>query len=467
MAIGNLIEQEDMAKGLPDDVLMREAEQPSGQLPQFLLISEVKRRADMRKRYQLQMQEMEPTVAEQIMQEGIAGVAQPPPEIQQAMNGGPPPMQPPMNVSPQPMAVPPPMAGPPQQPPTQMAYQGGVVGMQNGGTFPGLAREKIRQMQSIPNVFIEDGNKFNPASLGDISSTEMSMAQPVNMGIPSVVPMAYGGIVKMQDMGQVPDDFGSMRDLPEGMTREKFQELSEEEQNRYLQSLRDTETLTRELKSVAAPPAWIYDKLVLDPLKAVSEMTGAGDYASRAARALSLADKTKPTAFEGPQIYGESMGMVKNWLGQTSSARDAEKYLRSPIDAAILYGTNGTNGTNGTRERINKLVDKSLIKEPEFDPNLKGGDAGLGGQALDQLVPPVVTGTTDGTAAGIATDGTAPLEDLPGLLKALGDLRKTKFTHPYKGLEEFITRSEGRSAEARKQAKYDAGTQAIDRKSVV
>ena len=140
MAIGNLIEQEDMAKGLPDDVLLQEAQQPSGQLPQFLLISEVQRRTDMRKRYQLQMQEMEPTVAEQIMQEGIAGVAQPPPEIQQAMNGGPPPMQPPMNVSPQPMAIPPPMAGPPQQPPIQMAYQGGVVGMQDGSVVPGFGR---------------------------------------------------------------------------------------------------------------------------------------------------------------------------------------------------------------------------------------------------------------------------------------------------------------------------------------
>jgi len=110
--------------------LLREAQQPSGQLPQFLLISEVQRRTDMRKRYQLQMQEMEPTVAEQIMQEGITGVAQPPPEIQQAMNGGPPPMQPPMNGGP------PPMAGPPQQPPTQMAYQGGVVGMQGGRQVP-------------------------------------------------------------------------------------------------------------------------------------------------------------------------------------------------------------------------------------------------------------------------------------------------------------------------------------------
>jgi hypothetical protein len=179
MAIGNLLEQEDMAKGLPDDVLMREAEQPSGQLPQFLLISEVKRRADMRKRYQLQMQEMEPTVAEQIMQEGITGVAQPPPEMQQAMNGGPPLMQPSMNGGP------PPMAGPPQQPPPQMAYQaGGVVGMQGGREVPAQITDSMAD--KIPNVFIQDALKYSPDP-SDQEAGQTAMMQTKDMGIPTVV----------------------------------------------------------------------------------------------------------------------------------------------------------------------------------------------------------------------------------------------------------------------------------------
>jgi len=144
----NILQQEDMVKGLPDEALMQEAEQPSGQLPQYLLISEVQRRADMRKRYQQQMQEAEPTVAEQVLQEGIAGLAPPPEPMQQAMNGGQPPMQPPMNGAPQqmPPGMPLQMNGAPQQMPpgmnggfppqfeTQMAYQGGVVRMNEGST---------------------------------------------------------------------------------------------------------------------------------------------------------------------------------------------------------------------------------------------------------------------------------------------------------------------------------------------
>ena len=130
----NILQQEDMVKGLPDEALIQEAEQPSGQLPQYLLISEVQRRADMRKRHQQQMQEAEPTVAEQVLQEGIAGLASPPEQMQQAMNGGPPmngaPPQMPPQMSQQ---MPPGMNGgfPPQLGP-QMAYQGGVVRMQGG-----------------------------------------------------------------------------------------------------------------------------------------------------------------------------------------------------------------------------------------------------------------------------------------------------------------------------------------------
>ena len=175
MAIGNLIEQEDMAKGLPDDVLLREAEQPSGQLPQFLLISEVQRRTDMRKRYQMQMQKAEPTVAEQIMQEGIAGVAQPPPEMQQAMNGGPPPMD-----------GPPPMAGPQLQPPPQMAYQaGGVVGMQGGREVPAQIPDSL--LNKVPSSIVEDAMKFSPFPSDQDDDAEGAVLETKDMGVPKVI----------------------------------------------------------------------------------------------------------------------------------------------------------------------------------------------------------------------------------------------------------------------------------------
>ena len=46
----NILEVEDIIKGLPDQALQKEAQAPSGQVPQFLVVSEIQRRTDMRKR---------------------------------------------------------------------------------------------------------------------------------------------------------------------------------------------------------------------------------------------------------------------------------------------------------------------------------------------------------------------------------------------------------------------------------
>ena len=69
----NILEIEDLIKGLPDQALMQEAQQPSGRMPQYLVVSEIQRRGDMRKRFQAQQQE-KGTVAEQILQGGIASL---------------------------------------------------------------------------------------------------------------------------------------------------------------------------------------------------------------------------------------------------------------------------------------------------------------------------------------------------------------------------------------------------------
>ena len=133
----NILQLEDTIKGLPDEALMQEAQQPSGQVPQFLVISEVQRRSDMRKRHQQQSQEQpQGTVADQVLQEGIAGMAPPSPGMQQAMGG----------------------------PPTQMMYGGGVVRMQNMGQvpfYPDLASRgfgpSVGEMQQKINMLLESG----------------------------------------------------------------------------------------------------------------------------------------------------------------------------------------------------------------------------------------------------------------------------------------------------------------------
>jgi len=82
----NILEQEDIIKGLPDQALMQEAQMPSGQVPQYLVVSEIQRRSDMRKRYKAEQEQMpQATVKEQVMQEGIMGaMPQMPPQMAMA-----------------------------------------------------------------------------------------------------------------------------------------------------------------------------------------------------------------------------------------------------------------------------------------------------------------------------------------------------------------------------------------------
>lgn len=143
----DILEIEDVLKGLPDQTLMQEAKQPTGQVPQYMVVSEIQRRSKMRKSFEAQKEQPSTTVAEQILTGGVASVAPPPPQMMGAI-GMPqqppaPPQQPPMGQQQPPM---PPQQMPPQQPPmpqqgapipppVQMAG-GGVVKMASGEMTP-------------------------------------------------------------------------------------------------------------------------------------------------------------------------------------------------------------------------------------------------------------------------------------------------------------------------------------------
>jgi|MDTB01.2.fsa_nt_gb hypothetical protein len=73
----NIIEQEDIVKGLPDAALQMEMQMPSGQVPEFLVLSEIQRRTDMRQRYAAQEPMPTATVKDQVMAQGIAAAAAP------------------------------------------------------------------------------------------------------------------------------------------------------------------------------------------------------------------------------------------------------------------------------------------------------------------------------------------------------------------------------------------------------
>ena len=141
----NILDAEDMIKGLPDQTLMQQAQMPTGELPQFLVVSEIQRRSDMRKRHEAQTQEQsQGTVKDQIMREGIAAMmpqqpmGMPPQMMPQGMppQGMPPQMPPqggPQGMPPQmPPRGMPPQGMPPGMPPMGMAA-GGIVRMQGGG----------------------------------------------------------------------------------------------------------------------------------------------------------------------------------------------------------------------------------------------------------------------------------------------------------------------------------------------
>ena len=322
----NIIEQQDQVMGLSKEALINYAQNPSGALPMFLVVERIKDLGDQEKRFLAQQEQPQGTVSEQIVAEATApqGIGALQPQMPPGASGG---------------------AAQMNAQPRMLAATGGRMpypAMAGGGVVP-------------PNSLVEDASKFNPQSMYDMDPSQMAMANPTNMGIASVLPMSGGGVVRMQGGEQVPDNFVSMNNLPGGMTREKFQGLSPEQQNRYLQSIEDRGSLVRGTKALLYPPALLYDKVVLNPLKAASEITGLGDYfGGRIARALPFADKTKPTAFEGPQRYDESINMLQNWMDRTLSSEDVGKYLSS-TESTDSQGQDLANGISSVDPR-NELV---------------------------------------------------------------------------------------------------------------
>ena len=191
----NILEQEDIIKGLPDQALMQEAQMPSGQVPQFLVVSEIQRRSDMRKRYKAEQEQMpQATVKEQVVQEGIMG-AMPPqmamaPQVPQRM-----PQMPPQGIQ--------------QAMPPQRMSGGGIVRMANGGFLdevvvkaPNLSDQKLEELiiDGVPTVdliqmgFTTDdisrvGSQVEPRMIREArkaGSYLADMASPVTSLIPDM-----------------------------------------------------------------------------------------------------------------------------------------------------------------------------------------------------------------------------------------------------------------------------------------
>ena len=226
----NILEIEDTLKGIPDEALIQEAQAPSGGAPQYLVISEIQRISDMRERFAAEEQQPQNTVSDQIVNKGImnlGGSAAPPPvmDVQQPMSVAPP-MAPPMAEQAMPAQ---PMA------PPQMMNVGGEVMLDEEDDVTMLLDELSSSMNKIPdnrerdlfisdfsssvlsdidpqpqgpvsNALREDASKFNPAQMMGADIDEISAFQSAGSDLPEILNYAGGGIVELQDGGEVPEE---------------------------------------------------------------------------------------------------------------------------------------------------------------------------------------------------------------------------------------------------------------------
>ena len=217
----NILEAEDIIKGLPDQALFEEAQMPSGQVPQFLVVSEIQRRSDMRKRFQEQ-QPSQGTVKDQIVQQGIMGA------------------MPPQMATPMPTGMP---TGMPNQMPTGMPTQGmfngGIIRLQAGGStgMPGeyalaslmekakdLARVTGRKVEDIYEALARQAQEnmpnysmIMPAGLGELPSVDLEPIQRAAQETPlgDLATNISDAMLEARDYGAVPAYAAGLR---EGIT---------------------------------------------------------------------------------------------------------------------------------------------------------------------------------------------------------------------------------------------------------
>ena len=240
----NILEQEDIIKGLPDQALMKEASAPSGQVPQFLVISEIKRRSDMRKRYE-QEQQPQGTVKDQIVMEAIGIAPMMPagmtPPAQPMGPAGPPPagaMPPPMGGMPPqgapPMAPPMPQGGiasaPPAIPPMGMA-QGGIVQMANGGStsMPGAGALYGMQKEYIDPLLDKAQVLARTAGIS-IEEAYEALVRQAQMNMPDysmIAPAGMGELPSLEGVDRaVGDAIGSAyAQIPQYSSRDYLGEI--------------------------------------------------------------------------------------------------------------------------------------------------------------------------------------------------------------------------------------------------
>ena len=177
----NIIELQDNLKDFPDRVLMKEMQSPSGNMPQFLVLSELTRRKRMREDYKRQEAANMPTVAEEVMtaagapQEGLTAIARNmAPNSSIAQNTGAD-----MAVQREPTRMP------------QMMAEGGLVGLASGGAI------SVQPTGGGNYILVQNGEQVQGTGVypdfksADAASRAVRGAQPFQVPISSTVPVLH------------------------------------------------------------------------------------------------------------------------------------------------------------------------------------------------------------------------------------------------------------------------------------
>lgn len=376
----NIIEAEDLVKGLPDQALFQEAQFPSGRIPQYLAVSEVQRRQDMRQRFQAAQQEQQPSVKDQILQGGIGSTGMAP-EMSSM-----PPMAP--QMPPQGGPMPPQM--PPQMPPPMGMAMGGIVSrrMNTGGLTPGgIVRMQIGR--TIPDLIKElknaerSGNRNAIAAIrGQLEAAGAPISSVINQLVSSEAPPVAppgadsGAEIYSNMMGRVPDTFKIISGLMPKVsgvstaslerfkpTREEY--FNPEQETRRADYLAQFNAMgdTRKAEDIAAAERYL--KEAESPIQAAQDEArkaaisstlmrlGAGIAAGKPAEGLaSASEAVEQTLGRAREVASAERRAARQ--DYRTSEREAIRGQRSIADQAfMIQAQNITNDENQQREFVN------------------------------------------------------------------------------------------------------------------
>jgi len=196
----NIIDLQDRLKDFPEQALMQEMQAPSGMAPQFLVLSELKRRKRMRDDYQRTQAADMKTVAE----EAITGAGVPQAGIMQ-MAGA---MAPNTNVA-QDTGINDAM----ERTPTQAPQPQGIMSMARGGYVKKMQEGRLA---GAPQTVVVDGRQYLVSPDGSVTS---ALGEPVSFAEAERAKVAASGQPVLGGMGDVSTDladFDATQEVPLG-----------------------------------------------------------------------------------------------------------------------------------------------------------------------------------------------------------------------------------------------------------